>query len=269
MRTPSVPEISLIEHSFLGGFKPPKQCDSSKDSFLSMTRKQVRFEKPKFNKENAPDLRGKNFKQIYMANVPDTQLDLSVFENFRTPITEKYDNFLVKPQPQVLNSIENQIPIRPSPMEEKCTKVAKSDDEPTIKDLFRVIQQQNEQIMLLQQQVNSLKSSIRPPEVTSSRFHNSNLNISPTKKGVISIIDVKTANFEVLYHPNKNRKSEATIQEIVDCNKDEYDHHQNRLRFDRPVEVDNKSLSSITPNPDISFNGLPEYETSEYTPKHN
>lgn len=255
IRTPTVPEVSLVENSFLGGLKSLKQPETTRDSFLSMTRKQVRFEKPAFtNKENVPDLRGKSFKQIYMANVPDTELDLSVLENYRAPITtQKYE-------PQVLNSIENRIPIRPSSIEKKCTEIAKTDDEPTIKDLFRVIQQQNEQIMLLQQQVNSLKSSIRPPEV----FHTPNLNLSPTKKGVISIIDVKTANFEVLYHQPKNRKTEATIQEIVDSNKEEYDHRQNMLRFDKPIEVDNKSMTSTTPNPDISFNGLPEYESSEY-----
>ncbi|EEZ97356.2 hypothetical protein TcasGA2_TC011176 [Tribolium castaneum] len=327
-RVPIVPEVSIIENPPVrpqnvlnidkSRLRPSFPCDNLK--------KQVRFQSPNFdNKENqlpqpqtlktAPDLNGKTFKQIYMANVPDRHLDLSLFEpSFcekraqepQLPQLETVSNYAeFKRQSQTcsefsrLKSIENvepQIPqretvnnyaefrqrqshlrsienvgfrdsypseVRPrhteicTQTEPPCTEIAPTSDEPTIRDLFKIIQQQNEQIMLLQRQVNNLKTSIRQPEIESGPHDD--LNNSP-KKSLFSF-DVKATSFEFSFRPqhNKFRKQndflEPRIQEIVEnCAE-----NPNSLRLEESLNVRDSYVSEV---PSIQIK-MDEYHSSD------
>jgi hypothetical protein len=336
-------------------------CVENGDSF-AFAKKHVRFKKscpqPIFQKENVPqtvksvpDLNGKTFRQIYMANVPDRHLDLSIFESPSNDVMDgnvspdffQFDrgvNNSCNKSKQVesnsracnrlspisetkkLKSIENVLPASPricdgaigrdyfakkremcvanerncdksvqnrvetctqtehltgdnvgalshlngSQIARKCTEIATPSDEPTIRDLYKIIQQQNEQIMLLQRQVNNLKTSIRQPEVNSigvdsapDRPFMKEIAGSPSKKGMFSF-DVKATSFEFSIRPqHKLRKQndflEPKICEIVECD----DTRNNSLRLDESLNVKDSYVSDV---PSIEIK-MDEYHSSE------
>lgn len=142
--------------------------------------------------------------------------------------------------------------------DKQCTEIAPAHDEPTIRDLYKIIQQQNEQIMLLQRQVNNLKTSIRQPEIDLGP-HDNDINNSPTKKSLFSF-DVKATSFEFSFRPqqNKFRKPdylEPKIQEIVENSPE----HGNSLRLEESLDVGNSYVSEV-PSIDIKMD---EYHSSE------
>ncbi|XP_044262091.1 uncharacterized protein LOC123009681 [Tribolium madens] len=308
-RVPIVPEVSIIENSFLSLNPPVRHQNTDKsqlrESFsCNNSKKHVRFQSPFFptcDKENqlpqpqtlkaVPDLNGKTFKQIYMANVPDRHLDLSLFE---PSVCEKQPQEPQLPQPEAsftnyaefrqrqsqmcnknneiarLKSIEN-VDLRhfecpkPAPRqveictqtEPRCTEITPTSDEPTIRDLYKIIQQQNEQIMLLQRQVNNLKTSIRQPEIDSGPHED--LNNSP-KKSIFSF-DVKATSFEFSFRPqhNKFRKQndflEPRIQEIVENSAE----NANSLRLEESLNVGNSYVSDV---PSIQIK-MDDYRSSD------
>ncbi|KAJ3641724.1 hypothetical protein Zmor_028206 [Zophobas morio] len=320
-RIPLVPEVSIIDNSAFPASRKTFDFNSAtrpnSDSFIHM-KKHVRFKnhhnEPTLGKENlpqtlkaVPDLNGKTFKQIYMANVPDRHLDLSIFESPKHNLVEpprqntetnnwqlskQCDSFVnVTPttcNPQfndlTLKSIENttsntnwrprdqnlfttssdrvnltqthrnktqhctEICTQTEPQNyDKCTDIATPSDEPTLKDLYRLIQQQNEQIMNLQHQVNSLKTS-QQPEVddTIPRPFLKDLN-SPSKKSLFSF-GVKATSVEFSFRaPHKLRKNEFVepkIQEIEECD-NSTSNQSNSLHLNESFEVKSGYVSNV------------------------
>ncbi|RZB41651.1 uncharacterized protein BDFB_006259 [Asbolus verrucosus] len=321
-RIPVVPEVSVVENSFFTHLKPRNPHNSTvrpqnnDNPYMNLAmnnhnKKHVRFKNgcPHSNsttnfvsneKENAPlksvpDLNGKTFEQIYMANVPDRHLDLSIFEppNKEPKPCDNLAKFDKPPNSQVvqeepkpcdhlvkfnkfsysharnydtniLKSIENTPPFQ-LPKESVVGKeIAKPTEEPTIKDLFNIIQQQNEQIMLLQREVTNLKSSIRqaendpiPPIENAQEMRNS------PKKGLFSI-DFQATSFEVSFRPphGKFRKQndflEPKIQEIVECDSNR-DNQDISLHLEESLHVKDSYMSAV---PSIQIN-MDEYQSSD------
>ncbi|XP_065169566.1 uncharacterized protein [Atheta coriaria] len=200
-----------------------------------------RFGMPRSGVENKI-LQAKPFEKIYMANVPNRNLDLSVIEppkHWQTlqrsnSAPERFHNVLTQ-----TNAESTTLELNKPQTQQVVPVVEKSDDEPTVKDLLKIIQQQNEQLMCLQQQVTTLlRERSQQPQIEANNdnwqqpvFKNKILDnvlqgqthpASP--RGNKFAIDVMTS-FEVsIRAPNVNRfnakrfpaSNEAKITEILD-----------------------------------------------------
>lgn len=109
--TPLVPEVSIFNNTLpqINNFLPHKFDSSNKYSISTenkenfpnavnqshISKKQVRFESPRTSTEPKPGEKecrksvASNFEQIYLANVPNRHLDLSVLETNPKPIENK------------------------------------------------------------------------------------------------------------------------------------------------------------------------------------
>lgn len=228
--------------------------------------KQVRFQSPPHEKQLITVLPDKNkllpqnkskFADVYMANIPNRHLDLSMIDNFAhakgntsLPNNDKKTfNFNNSTQEHnhtldVTNihtykcsSSNNNGREIVANTEKAVEKREHSSDEPTVKDLLKIIQQQNEQLLILQQQVSQLiqfQAVQQKPHVTDyycqrqtnvfsdilaaekpQEFKQPEVNKGPLSKFAIDV----TTSFEVSVRrqqQNKFKQPEPKIQEIKD-----------------------------------------------------
>lgn len=229
--------------------------------------KQVRFQSPPQEFTVLPDktkvlpsksLAPQKFTDVYMANVPNRHLDLSMIDNFRgnRPVAPSFSQEKRDSLSNVSGNSKERFSCRNSTIGEqnqtlgvtdihsyKCSHEVgqnteralekKGSDEPTVKDLLKIIQQQNEQLLILQKQVSQLidfqatqqLEKQRPHQVTDTYCQRQTNVFAADKaqdvnKGPLSkfAIDV-TTSFEVSVRRQQNKfnQQEAKIQEITDA----------------------------------------------------
>lgn len=214
-------------------------------------QKQVRFQNPPQDKEFMvfgknllpdkakvlPNCAPQKFADVYMANVPNRHLDLSMVENF--PQHKQDDKFNFNQQNHTLGLTDvysysrDVVKNTERALEKLSNEVKVSDsrsDEPTVKDLLKIIQQQNEQLLILQKQVSQLIEfqANQRPQITenycqrqTSVFSAEKRDFKPQDKGPLSkfAIDV-TTSFEVSVRRQERNKfkqqQDGKIQEISD-----------------------------------------------------
>ncbi|XP_022900629.2 uncharacterized protein [Onthophagus taurus] len=219
-----------------------------KENFSPYKEKHVRFESPRDG--FTAGVKTKTLEELYRSNLPNRNLDLSVIETVPNKKENCYDIFNYKQSDGFLQGLkcndefdekaqksygdykrfqtykENRFnyyddPLNSKELVQKTEKVEKSDkdDEPTTRDLLKVIQQQNEQILLLQKQVacllesNQNRKQIEPPPINTN---DDDLYKKP-KKGPVSkiAIDVMTS-FEVSFRPQNQNQPRNKLREIED-----------------------------------------------------
>lgn len=230
-------------------------------------QKQVRFQNPPQDKEFMvfgknllpdkakvlPNCAPQKFADVYMANVPNRHLDLSMVESFPQKKQDSFsgdnssEKFNFSQQNQTLgvtdvysyNKCSREVEKNTERALEKLSNEVKVNDnrsdEPTVKDLLKIIQQQNEQLLILQKQVSQLiefqaNNQQQRPQITdnycqrqTSVFSAEKRDFKPQDKGPLSkfAIDV-TTSFEVSVRRQernkfKQQQQDAKIQEITDA----------------------------------------------------
>ncbi|CAH0552634.1 unnamed protein product [Brassicogethes aeneus] len=155
-------------------------------------------------------------------------------------------------------------------------------DEPTLKDLLKIISQQNEQMLLLQKQVASLmqrdhhQKQLEPPPrqeiqndyITSTQHENfaSGIHNTPKKRLPKFSIDLMTS-FEVSFRPpNKNNfvNHEPRIQEITET-ESAIAQEEDKKCVDSSMHLDGVNVreSCPSPEPTVKINEFEDYESSD------
>ncbi|XP_045461381.1 MATH and LRR domain-containing protein PFE0570w-like [Harmonia axyridis] len=224
-------------------------------------------------------------KVNYEYNSFDLRKDLRNFRAQTDQLIQKCDSAV---QTSMMNDSKKE--------EEKqvSTEVAKNSDEPTVKDLLKIIQQQNEQLLVLQKQVACLldfKDNQKRIEGNNQGINEGNKFIHPAndqrdyplsggstpRKGPLPkfSIDLMTS-FEVSFRPQQNmyqRKQrdfisqEPKIQEITENGTDNVNYNNEGVKpimdpslyFQNPITVQENCPS---PEPSINID-MKDYESSE------
>lgn len=185
------------------------------------------------------------FQKIYMANIPNSRLDLSFIETRKENqppkppenffVEEKHeDTEMVKQSFVAFGSYKEFKKKRPnvSNSAKKVSFLNQNDDrkqlelrsdEPTVRDLLKIIQQQNEQLLLLQKQVACLIENKNQPPANVKQIERE--EFLPPKVPNRFAIDVMTS-FEVSIRPQQqqqntlkellNKENEVKIKEITE-----------------------------------------------------
>lgn len=202
-------QVRFLSPQVQAPFRPMLPMENS-------TQPQVKentFQAPIYNAPRSTNniLPAKPFQKVYLSNIPNRNLDLSIIESSRVekiPISNGFQRrFHVAESTTIEPRVEQQ------PPQEKAS------DEPTVKDLMKIIQQQNEQLICLQKQVSTLlqerneKPAMTPPQPIQLKTIDPNKGVLPK-----FAFDVMTS-FEVSLKPppsNKNCYQGPKIQEIFE-----------------------------------------------------